>query len=586
MSIRISVLGCLFAFFAFLFAAGAGSAAESLINAPDASGRAAPRIEAPLQGTPGGGGVRNYPEVSGWPATMGVNPQYAPGGGPATVDVNGDGVMEVFAASTDQRLYGWRTDGTALPGFPITLVGRAQSSPAVGNIDADPAPEILVNTTSGYIYAFNTDGSAVPGWPKVPGGTLGGFISVVLQDFDNDGVLEVVQPAGNQLYVWRGNGTNYPGFPVTFASSYGAAATPAVGDLDGDGQLEIVLEGWEWLHVFHQDGTVAAGWPYHLPLSYEGFSYSAPALADFDHDGKLEIVAGYHESGGGNWSGKVAIWRYDGTVAPGWPRVMSDFGSWDYSTPALGDVDEDGGLEFAMISHNGFLYLFNFDGSAPPGFPVYTGYVNLEASCAIADIDDDGHLEICVGTNDPTYLAYERDGTLTPGFPTPMAGGMMVSGSCIADVDGDGNVNICAHDRAGQVHLWNLPFPVHADRMPWPRPHHDDHHTGFFGPQGPSGVRGTVARAGELRLLPNPTQGRFTAELRGAGGPVRWSLCDLTGRLVSGNPAGAGIVAPGMGAVWSFDLACAGGDPLPAGRYFVVAEREGRTWVRSVVLVR
>lgn len=564
------------------FAGGAATEESSIL--PDARGNMPPSHRAV---SPAPEGTRDYAELPGWPMTMGVDPYYAPAGGPAMVDIDGDGRMEVFAGSTDRKLYGWRIGGTPLTGFPITLDSKVQSSPVVGDIDGDSRPEILVVSSGGYVYAFETNGTATPGWPAHPGGN-GAMISIVLQDFDGDQIPEVVLPNGNNLYVWRGNGTNYPGFPVAYQSSYGACSTPAVGDLDGDGTLEIVVEGWEWMSVFHQNGTMAAGWPYHLPLSYEGFSYSSPALVDFDGDGYKEIAAAYHESGGGNWSGKVCIWRHNGAVVPGWPVVLQDFGSWCYSTPAVGDVDEDGAPEIAVDSHNGRLYILNFNGTNVTGFPVDTGYYNLEASCSIGDIDDDGDLETCVGSNQDSgvFMSYEKDGSVTPGFPLSMTGAMVVSGSCIGDPDGNGAVNICAHDKLGKVHMWDLPHAIHADRIPWGRPFHDDHHTGNVDWIDPAAVEGSTAPP-SLRLdpaWPNPSAGRVSFVLEADPTQrVHLTIVDASGREIAtlqDGPAGA------RERIFAFDPMRVAGAPVPAGVYFCRAVCQGRVLSRSFVHVR
>ena len=158
-----------FAFLALTLAAGTVLAAAA--TCPNAAGMLPPASIGSAPGATGPTllpGERSYPELAGWPATLGVNPNYAPGEGPATVDINGDGRLEVFAASTDAKLYGWKIDGTPLPGFPVTLNGKAQSSPAVGDIDGDGVPEILVATTGGYAYAFKANGTPVTGWPAVP----------------------------------------------------------------------------------------------------------------------------------------------------------------------------------------------------------------------------------------------------------------------------------------------------------------------------------------------------------------------------------------------------------------------------------
>lgn len=551
---------------------------------PDASGNVPPSGPA---APPGPQGIRDYPELPGWPTTMGVDPNYGPAGGPATADVDRDGRLEIFAASTDRKLYGWRFDGTPMPGFPITLDSMVQSSPAVGDIDGDGDPEILVVSRGGYVYAFETHGGATAGWPLHPGGN-GAMISVVLQDFDGDRIPEVVLPNGNNLYVWRGDGTNYPGFPVAYPSAYGACSTPAVGDLDGDGTLEIVVEGWEWMSVFHQDGSMAAGWPYHLPLAYEGFSYSSPALVDFDGDGRKEIVAAYAESGGGNWQGKVCVWRSNGSVVPGWPVVLQDFGSWCYSTPAVGDVDQDGSPECAVTSHNGRLYVLNFDATNIQGFPVQTGYYNLEASCSIADIDDDGRLEVFMGSNQQpgAFLSYEMDGSVTPGFPLAMTAAMVVSGSCVGDPDASGAVNICAHDRAGKVHMWNLPFAIHADRIPWGRPFHDDHHTGNVSWVHPAAVDDAAEKASVqlFQAWPNPSMGRVSFALRiDPPQHVRLTVVDPAGHRIA--TLHDGMVGAGT-RQFAFDPTRLTRTPIPAGVYFCRATCGDKAVARSFVYIR
>ncbi|MFB3910501.1 MAG: T9SS type A sorting domain-containing protein [Candidatus Eisenbacteria bacterium] len=536
------------------------------------------------QGEPQGE-LRSFLEHPGWPRQMAVHPNYSPAGGPATVDTDGDGEMEIFAASTDGKLYGWRTDGTALAGFPVTVGSRVQSSPSIGDITGDGVPEIVVVELT-HVLARRLDGGAL--WSVALSGSSN-MSSAVLEDLDGDGTLEVIAGFGNFIHVFRGDGSYYPGFPAAIQSMYGACATPAVGDLDNDGVQEIVVEGWEYLNVLHEDGTVMAGWPQHLPLSYDGYSYASPALVDFDGNGDLEIAVGYHESGGGNWSGKVAVWHHDGTLAPGWPYVMQDFGSWCYSTPAVGDVDEDGAPEFAVTSHNGRIYLFNFDGTLVPGFPVNANWPNMECSCSIADIDDDGHLEILAGSNTTPgeFRAYERDGTMTPGFPVPTGGAMVVSGSCDADVDGDGQVNVCIHTSSGSVHLWDLPYTFHADRVAWGRPYHDDHHTGNVRTPNPASIfePSIVAPSAILRGFPNPTRDRIVFSWQGGAAGGTMELLDPSGRRIAAFPLGGSREA----AIDLRALRAPGGAPLPAGVYLARFRSDPggtATAVRSFVFLR
>ncbi|HEX9916423.1 MAG TPA: S8 family serine peptidase [candidate division Zixibacteria bacterium] len=182
--------------------------------------------------------------------------------------------------------------------------------------------------------------------------------------------------------------------------SYGSLS-PAVGDIDGDGYDEVVvgiglqagtgeLGGVE---VFSHNGQREAGWP----KDTDKDMFSSPALGDLDNDGIDDIVIcsnlGVHAylfNSSNNW------FRSAGTGA------NELFG---LATPVIADLDNDGYAEVLTISSGGALYAWYNDGESvipvKNGVFAQTGIVNAEMnfpSLAVADLDKDGENEVIAGT--------------------------------------------------------------------------------------------------------------------------------------------------------------------------------------------
>ncbi|MBN1755945.1 T9SS type A sorting domain-containing protein [bacterium] len=428
-------------------------------------------------------------EMDGWPQTMGIS-GVGPGGGLKAYDLDADGESEIISGSTDGMLYVWNLDGTPQTGFPVSVTDYIRSAVAIGNINSTPQPEIIVTTVNGLLCVYDYTGTLLPGFPRelASGFT---FNAPLLWDFDNDGQLEIIA-SDDSLYAILGDGSDFPGFPVNINSLYGTVATPAVGDIDFDQVVEIVVEGWDSLFVFDAYGQLQDGWPVGLSEDYDGFSYSAPVLVDFDGNDSLEIIAGYHESGGGDWAGKAAVWSCTGELYDGWwPVSFYGTGSWTYSTPAVGDIDMDGEPEFVMTSHNGRISVRNGDGTSPTPWPVSTIYYNMECSAVIGDINTDGLLEIVVATNGAHYyvLAFDTAGMILDTFPLTSSAAMTVNTPFIGDLNGDGYIELISTGIDGMVHLWQLPGEYVPGTLPWPQAHHDPWNTGWYHPDPPDSFR-------------------------------------------------------------------------------------------------
>ncbi len=422
-----------------------------------------------------------------WGKEIGGNPGFNPFDGATVADVDGNGRCEVLVASTDGKCYVWRHDGRVYPGFPKQVHKAGiffQSTPAVGDIDGDRDAEIVVGArgpgADGALYAWHHDGRPVTGFPidnKFISGT------VALHDLDGDGADEIIAgerhwPTGT-MHVFTGKGREFPGWPkALYGVPYGGIA---VGDIDGDKKAEILQAsktegGKPALFAWNHDGTPVPGFPFETKTP---FSNAAPALADFDNDGRLEIAFGLSYTSR-ELEAEFFVLEGNGRVAPGWPKRVYPV----WATASAGDIDRDGYLEIIGREywHYTATYVWNYDASSVPGFPVPRGGGNP----TVADVDGDGRLEIICDTQsalDGIY-AFKHNGSIAEGFPLVVSGNPYLNTPAVWDLDRDGALELVAVSFA-----WPGGEPVYVDvyrlggkpRSPvWPMYNHDRRHTACY----------------------------------------------------------------------------------------------------------
>jgi hypothetical protein len=337
-------------------------------------------------------------------------------GSPALADLTGDERLEIVAGALDQHLYAWDGEGNPLPHFPVKLATAGAdgaeiiTSPAIAQLDGGGPPEIVIATnevapgdpefpssffeffsaalssTTGFnpVYAIHADGTPVGGWPVKVGVAAGDLLPFVLPgndeavlDVDGDGNDEVsvsaatsVMPGGARLV--DGNGTTLSSYQNGAANSpdqgpvINLADYPSVGDILGTGKPAVVKGGLTTngaanLLAVNQNlpfSHVEQAWDPTTGAALPGFPR---ATDDFQLLSEASIARV-----GGSGPGRQALvgtglyqlhaYGTGGLEPAGWPKFT---GGWLQVTPPVGDVDGDGKLEVAVVTREGWSFLWN-----------------------------------------------------------------------------------------------------------------------------------------------------------------------------------------------------------------------------------
>ena len=419
---------------------------------------------------------------------------------PTVVDLNHDGSKEIVANShvwsESMEIYLWDYKGNLLPGWPF-ITPKIPFNPssqiiATGDVNEDGIDEVFILVQAIdkiYVYAVDYNGNLVREWNSNylwSESTESIYGSINFIDINNDLSEEIIiTTSGGSIYVFNRDGTILNGWPqiISHKEWFGYSTlkipSPAIADIDNDGYKEIIKifpdfsQEYEvertLVTIWNHDGTIHRGWPKEV----DGFAFSSPVVGDINNDGYKEIIFGSNNK-------NLYVYNHEGIAENGWPNQLNDE---ILASPALADINDDGNLDiiaYTFIGYGDFnMYLFNKDGTLFSDYPILTPGGAPYSELAIGDINNDGFAEIFGAAGDYIY-AYTKEGIILDNWLRNMGYRMSNSLITIDDIDNDGKIDIIAGTNLGEVLVWELDTPYNPSTMEWPMFQHDAQHTGCY----------------------------------------------------------------------------------------------------------
>ncbi len=318
---------------------------------------------------------------------------------PVMADINNDGISEIIVLDEHQSIHVYDKDANIIYEYNVNnYSGYSETEVAVGDIDGDGFKDIVFNIQDnsgngdGAVYYCSPHTQNLPVLIKEFLGQENGSGKLVLADIDGDNKKEIVTAtsgSNSKLYA-----LNVDGSPVTGWNTNGISIPDissggiSVGDLDNDGNLEIIIAASNQVIVYNNQGMQKAN------VFVEGVCKKEAILADVEGNNSVDVVV--------NIGNSLNAYYYTGNsliMCNGWPiYALDDKFS---GSPYIGDIDADSLNEIVITDKGSGAILCAWDTSGNADKIEWgSARYNAQNTACYSKIDD---LDLTVkdGIDDP-----------------------------------------------------------------------------------------------------------------------------------------------------------------------------------------
>jgi hypothetical protein len=432
----------------------------------------------------------------------------------------------LLATKPDGSLWWYGSSGSlAAPYSTNTEIGLGGwqnfTSLLAGDVDGDGLPDAVARTSDGALWLYTNTGTTLPYQRRVKIG-LGGwniFDRMYLGDVNNDGFADLVAttPDGRLwLYLNHPHAAEPFAGRVQIGTGWDRYAQLVLGDVDGDGRADMTAIGSDGsLTEYHDTGNVAAPFTWGRRLTSPGWNtFDRLVAADLDGDGRADLVASRPDG---------TLWAFPATgvaaapfAAPlqigrsGWdgydriiaatapvprhavsadlittdsagrlydaanntppnpfpaPSRVSTYAWSQFDVVDLGNFVGGAGADaFVRRSRDGAAYLFPYTGQpgAPYGRAGYigSGWQTYDRIVA-GDFTGDGRTDLIARRPDGTLWLYQNTGAKTatglfrPRIQIGLGGWQQFDKLFAGDADGDGRTDLLVTKPSGALYLYS-----------------------------------------------------------------------------------------------------------------------------------